>query len=153
MACWVIKSDTADYSIDEFKEDKIALWEGVRNYQARNFLMEMEVGDKAFFYQSVTDPVGIAGLCKVSKKAVADPSQFDKKSRYFDTKATKQKPRWYCPEFKFIKKYKSVIGLSELRGIKGLEDLIILKRGNRLSVTPVTEEEFKVISEYAEKLK
>jgi len=150
MKYWLVKSDTADYSIDDFRTDKKTLWEGVRNYQARNFLMDMQIGDKVLFYQSVTEPIGIAGLCVVKKKAIADPTQFDKKSRYYDSSASKEKPRWFCPELLFKKQFKTVIGLKSLRGRKSLSKMALLKRGNRLSVMPVTKGEFLEIISFEE---
>ncbi|NMC62809.1 MAG: EVE domain-containing protein [SAR324 cluster bacterium] len=142
MKYWLVKSDTADYSIDDFRKDKKTLWEGVRNYQARNFLVEMQIGDKVLFYQSVTEPIGVAGVGMVKKKAIADPTQFDKKSKYYDSSASKEKPRWFCPELLFKKQFKTVISLKSLRRRKRLNKMMLLKRGNRLSVMPVTEAEF-----------
>lgn len=147
MGKWLIKSEPLTYSIDDLKKEGRTLWDGVRNYQARNFLMEMEHGDEALFYHSNTKPPGIVGVAKVSQVAIADPSQFDKSSEYYDPKATEESPRWYCPEFKFQKKFKDVISLQEMREDQALKELIVLRKGNRLSVLPVEESEFKRIIE------
>ena len=142
---WLVKSEPGEYSIDSLKKDKSTIWDGVRNYQARNFLKDMKKGDEVIFYHSVTDPVGIAGLAKVNKEAMPDPTQFNKRSKYYDEKATKENPRWFCPEFKFVKKFKEVLPLSDLKEQKALKDMTLLRRGNRLSVMPVTEKEFRAI--------
>ena len=145
MKCWIVKSDTADYSIEMFRNDKVAIWDGVRNFQARNYLMAMEPGDQVLFYQSVTEPVGVAGLAEVRKKAMPDPTQFDRKSKYYDMRATTEKPVWFCPELVFKKEFPRVIGLAELRAVKGLTETVLLKRGNRLSVMPLSDREYKLI--------
>ena len=145
MAKWLVKSEPGEYSIDDLKKDKRTIWDGVRNYQARNFLKEMQKGDEVIFYHSVTDPVGIAGVAKISKEAAPDPTQFNKRSKYYDEKATKDNPRWFSPELRFVKKFKEVLPLSDLKEQKALKDMVLLRRGNRLSVMPVTEKEFKAI--------
>lgn len=150
MNYWIVKSDTADYSIEEFRSDRTALWDGVRNYQARNYLMAMERGDQVLFYQSVTQPIGVAGLAVVSKKAVPDPTQFDRRDRHYDPKSSPDRPVWFCPELRFKKQFKAVIGLDQLRKEKRLTKMILLKRGNRLSVMPLTEEEFRTVLALAE---
>ena len=146
---WLIKSEPNVYSIDHLKEDKKTLWDGVRNYQARNFLKSMEVGDRCFFYHSNAKPPGIAGVAKVSKVGIADPEQFKKKSKYFDEKATKENPRWFSPEVKFVKKFKEIISLESLKEEKKLTDMVILRKGNRLSVSEVSDKEFEHILKIA----
>ena len=97
-----MKSEPTTYSIDHLKKDKKTIWDGVRNYQARNFMMQdMKVGDTVLFYHSNAEPPGVSGVAKISKAAIPDPTQFDKKSKYFDPKATKEKPRWFCVEIAF----------------------------------------------------
>lgn len=150
MAYWLIKSEPGDYSIDDLKHDKKTLWEGVRNYQARNFLRDQwTVGDQVLFYHSVTDPVGVAGVAKVSKIGLADPRQFEKGSKYYDEKSTKENPRWFAPQVTFVRKFKEVISLSDLRTSSKLKDMGVLKKGNRLSVQPVTKSEFETILKMA----
>lgn len=145
MAYWLVKSEKSVFSIDDLKRDGVTLWTGVRNYQARNFLKSMTKGDEILFYHSVEEPVGIAGLAKLNKEAVPDPTQFDSKSDYFDPKATKDAPRWFCPEVKFVKKFKDILPLASLREEPKLKSMVLLKKGSRLSVQPVTMAEFKTI--------
>lgn len=146
-AYWLVKTEASVYSIDDFKRDKSTVWGGVRNYQARNLLKQMKVGDRVFFYHSVEEPTGIVGLAQVQKGAYPDPTQFDRKSEYFDVKSSKEVPRWFAPDLKFVKKFAKPLSLSSLRERKELKDMLLLKRGMRLSVQPVTAEQYKVISE------
>lgn len=142
---WLVKTEAETYSIDDLAKDKATAWDCVRNYQARNFLREMKLGELVFIYHSNSEPSAIVGLAKVSKQAFADQTQFDSKSDYFDAKATKENPRWFSPELKFMKKFKKAISLSELKKIPGLKNMTLLKLGSRLSVQPVSENEFKTI--------
>lgn len=145
---WLMKSEPEVYSISSLKKDKRSLWTGVRNYQARNFMSQaMQVGDEVLFYHSSADPTGVAGIARVSKAAVPDPTQFDKKSNGFDPKATKDKPIWFCVEVEFAKEFAAVVTLEQLRAEKTLADMQVLKKGQRLSVQPVTEKEFKKVSQ------
>lgn len=138
-----MKTEPEVFSIDQLQKDKTTLWEGVRNYQARNFMMNnMKIGDEVLFYHSSTEPSGIAGLAIVSSEKTPDPSQFDKKSSYFDSKATKQKPIWYCVEVKFVKKFSQVISLNEIKKQKELSEMLVIKRGQRLSIQPVKQIEY-----------
>ncbi len=143
---WLMKSEPETFPIDQLAKEKTTWWEGVRNYQARNFMMnEMEPGDEVLFYHSNAEPPGIAGLAKVSKKAVADQTQFDKKSEYFDPKATLENPRWLCVELTFLKKFKNFIPLAEIKSTTPLSKMILLQKGSRLSIQPVTLAEFELI--------
>ena len=137
-----MKSEPDVFSIDQLKKDKTTLWEGVRNYQARNYMKDMAVGDLVLFYHSNAEPSGVAGIAKVSKLADADPSQFDKKSDYFDAKATKEKPNWFCVQLEYVGTFKEVISLAELREHKNLADMVVLQKGSRLSVQPVDKKHF-----------
>jgi predicted RNA-binding protein with PUA-like domain len=144
---WLMKSEPDVFSIDHLQRDGKTLWEGVRNYQARNFMMnDMKAGDEVLFYHSSAEITGIAGLAIVTKEKLPDPSQFDKKSKYFDSKATKQKPIWYCVEVGFVKKLPQVITLADLKTRSELAEMLVLKRGQRLSIQPVTEKEFEFIT-------
>ena len=145
MKYWLTKSEPETFSIDDLAREKKTLWDGVRNYLARNYLREMAVGDEVLFYHSNTEPAGIVGIAKVTKSAVADPTQFQKKSEYFDEKATKENPRWFSPELSFSRKFTEILSLQELRELPELGKLEILKKGTRLSVTPVTAAEFRII--------
>lgn len=141
-----MKSEPDVFSIDHLKKDKITLWEGVRNYQARNYMMnDMKKGDEVLFYHSSCEPPGIAGLAIVTKEKQPDPSQFDKKSKYFDSKATKEKPVWYCVEVGFQRKFSELIPLNTLKDKAQLSELLVLKRGQRLSIQPVSQSDFEWI--------
>lgn len=141
-----MKSEPGEYSIDDLKRDKKAPWFGVRNYQARNYMRDqMQIGDEVLFYHSSCPEPGVAGLARVASASYPDTTQFEKKSPYYDPKATKDKPRWMLVEVKFTKRFKRVVPLAELRRVRALENLVILRPGNRLSVTPVTPKEFEAI--------
>ena len=144
---WLMKSEPDAYSIDHLQKDKITLWDGIRNYQARNFMRKMNAGDKVFFYHSNCKPPGIVGLMEVIDKNILDPTQFDKSSKYFDSKSNSLSPRWDCVKVKFISKFKEILSLQELRSLFIEDDLIVVKKGNRLSITPVTEKSAKIILE------
>jgi predicted RNA-binding protein with PUA-like domain len=149
MKYWLLKSEPSEYSIDDLKRDKITNWHGVRNYQARNFLKEMKKGEKILFYHSVNEPVGVAGLAEVEKIAYPDPSQFDKKSGYYDDKSRKDMPRWFSPDIKLVSKFKNIITLAELKKDSRLKGMLLFQKGSRLSVQPVGEAEFKIILKIA----
>jgi predicted RNA-binding protein with PUA-like domain len=141
-----MKSEPDVYSIDSLAKDKTTWWGGVRNYQARNFMRdEMKVGDAVLFYHSSAEPPGVAGLAEVSKAAAPDETQFDKKSEYYDPKASPEKPIWFCVQVKFVKKFKNPVTLQELRDNPKLKDLLVLKKGQRLSIQPVTKTHFEII--------
>jgi len=146
MKYWLMKSEPDVFSIDDLSRNKTTLWEGVRNYQARNFMMkDMEIGDEVLFYHSNAEPPGIAGVAVVSKLALPDPLQFDKKSEYYDAKATKEKPIWYCVEVKFKKKFKNLLSLNEIKNDKNLKNMIVIQKGSRLSINPVDKKDFEYI--------
>ncbi len=147
MAYWLMKSEPAEVSIDDLAKapGKTVPWFGVRNYLARNFMRDhMKVGDKVFFYHSSCDEPGIAGLATVSKLAYPDPTQFDSNSKYFDTKATKENPRWFNVAVKFTKKTR-LVSIQELRSYPELAAMRILQKGNRLSITPIEVSEWDFI--------
>ncbi|RDI96585.1 EVE domain-containing protein [Meiothermus sp. QL-1] len=137
MRHWLIKSEPHTYSIHDLEKEGTALWDGVRNYQARNYLRAMQVGDLAFFYHSNAHPPGIAGLCRVVETGLPDPSQFDPASPYFDPKSPPESPRWWTVRVAFLEKFEPLIPLARLREQFTPEELPILRRGNRLSVIPV----------------
>jgi len=145
-----MKSEPSSYSIDDLEQDKVTYWDGVRNYQARNFLRdEIKSGDEVFFYHSNADPMGIVGIAKVVKSGYPDPSAFDKKSKYFDPKSKKEKPTWYVVDIKLQKKFKEILPLHDLKNVKGLDKMPLLQRGQRLSVQPVSSSEWKIIEKVA----
>lgn len=141
MNYWLVKTEEDVYPISKLKKDKETLWDGVRNFQARNFLQSMKKGDLVFIYHSNADVPGIAGLGVVSKEAVPDPLQFKKDSDYFDKRATKDKPLWFSPTIKYKSSFKEVLSLAALREIKELSDSALLRKGNRLSVIGLSEKE------------
>src|SRR5690606_27380899 len=121
MSCWLMKSEPDVFSIDDLQAQMRTLWDGVRNYQARNFMMkDMRPGDNVLIYHSNAKPSAVVGVAKVSAEAVPDPTQFDKKSPYYDPKATPDKPRWYCVEVKFERKFARPITLEEIKSDKAL---------------------------------
>lgn len=134
---WLMKSEPDVYGIADLERDRQTLWDGVRNYQARNFLKSMNLGDLAFFYHSNATPPGIAGLMRVTESGVVDPTQFDPKSKYYDPKSPKDNPRWHTVTVEFVEALPNLFTLDQLREQFTAEDLLILRRGNRLSVTPV----------------
>ncbi len=147
---WLIKSEPLSYSIDHLKRDKTTPWTGVRNYQARNFMRDgMRVGDAVLFYHSSAEKIGIAGVARVTSVAYPDPTQFDRESDYFDPKATQENPRWQLIDIRFREKFKRFIPTDELRENPALRNMVILRPGNRLSVTPVTEAEYKTVLQMA----
>lgn len=141
-----MKSEPSDYSIDNLEKDGIIDWYGIRNYQARNFMRdEMRIGDLAFFYHSNCKEPGIVGVMKVSKLAYPDKLQFKKNHKYFDAKSNPEDPRWVNVDVSFVKKI-PLVSLAKLRTYKELETLKILQRGNRLSITPLSEFEWQFIN-------
>ena len=136
---WLMKSEPDAYSIETLEKEKETIWDGIRNYQARNFMRKMEIGDKAFFYHSNCKPPGIVGLMEVVSKNIIDPTQFDKNSKYYDSKSYESNPRWDCVKVKFLSKSKKIISLEELRSLFNEEELLVVKKGNRLSILPVLE--------------
>jgi predicted RNA-binding protein with PUA-like domain len=141
---WLIKSEGDCYSIDDLKRDKKTTWEGVRNYQARNFMQAMKSGDGILFYHSSSKPTGVYGLAKVSGAPHADESQF-RKGEYYDPKATREKPIWYCVDVAFVKKFKEPISLDAIKFDPTFEGMMVRQQGSRLSVQPVSEKHFKEI--------
>jgi predicted RNA-binding protein with PUA-like domain len=140
---WLMKSEPDTYPIDQLQKDKTTWWEGVRNYQARNYMMkEMKVGDEVLFYHSSCEVPGVAGLAVISKKAEPDKLQFDKKSDYYDPKASKEKPIWYCVQVKFVKYVQNYVSLEQIRKDKKLTDMMVIQKGSRLSIQPVTQKDF-----------
>jgi predicted RNA-binding protein with PUA-like domain len=153
MAYWLMKSEPDDVSIDDLAEmpKKTVAWYGVRNYQARNFMRDdMKIGDEVLFYHSSCPEPGVAGFAKVVSNAYPDETQFDKKNKYYDEKATRENPRWFNVDVQLVKKTR-LVHLDELRAEAGLEDMRTLQRGNRLSITPVTAGEWKIVQKLAGK--
>jgi predicted RNA-binding protein with PUA-like domain len=143
MRYWLIKNERDCYSIDDLKRDKTTAWTEVRNYQARNFLRDMEKGDALLFYHSNAGAeTGVVGEAKVIKEAYPDPTQFDKKGEYYDPKATPEEPRWSSVDVRFVSKFKHPVYLSDLKNDPAFADMIVTKKGNRLSIMPVHKKHF-----------
>lgn len=141
-----MKSEPDVFSIDHLKTKKKSGWDGVRNYQARNFMRdEMRKGDLVLFYHSSCEVPGVAGLARVCKESHPDPSQFENTSEYYDPKSTQVNPRWFMVEVEFVEKFDRVITLAELKSKKELETMPVVQKGSRLSINPVTEKEYKTI--------
>ncbi|MDZ8064946.1 MAG: EVE domain-containing protein [Nostoc sp. DedQUE08] len=139
MNYWLMKSEPEAYSIADLQQQKETIWDGVRNYQARNFLRLMDEGDLAFFYHSGTNAPGIAGLMRVVKKDIADPTQFEPESKYYDPKSSSESPRWQTVVVEFVEAFSNPILLSILKEKFSAEELMLVRQGNRLSVMPVPE--------------
>jgi len=147
VAYWLMKSEPDEVSIDDLEVRGSVPWFGVRNYQARNYMRDaMQVGDQALFYHSSCAEPGIAGICEVCTPAHADGTQFDPDSPYFDPKSPPDQPRWLCVDVRFVRKTR-LLPLAELRRHPGLVGMQLLRRGNRLSITPVTANEWNIIME------
>jgi len=145
---WLIKSEPDVFSIDDLAKakNKTTYWDGVRNYQARNFIRdEMKLGDKIIFYHSNSVPPCAAGICEVVKEAYPDFTAFDPEDPHFDPKSKKDNPAWMMVDVKFVKKFSTLVSIDEMRGNPKLKDMKLLQRGNRLSVMPVTKDEFEEI--------
>jgi len=154
MAFWLMKSEPDEFSIDDLAAapGKTTAWFGVRNYQARNFMLkEMQIGDKVFFYHSSCPEPGIAGIAEVSSAAYPDASQFDRKSPYFDSETKRESPRWFNVDVRFVRKTR-LVSLAELRSHRDLSKMRTLARGNRLSITPVSAGEWEFITRRLMKL-
>lgn len=148
MNYWLLKTEPNTFSIDDLQSSpkQTTLWEGVRNYQARNFLRDqIKKDDLAFFYHSSCKVPGIVGISRVVRAGYPDPTQFDSNSHYFDPKSSYENPRWYCVDIQLVNKFPDIITLSHLRSVPDLKNMIILQKGNRLSVTPVTKKEWEAI--------
>ncbi|WP_221794912.1 EVE domain-containing protein [Oceanobacter mangrovi] len=148
MAYWLFKSEPDTFGIDHLRlrPQQTEHWDGVRNYQARNFLRdEVKQGDLVFIYHSSCKDVGIAGLAEVSRAAYPDHSQFDPESKYFDPKASPDNPRWFMVDVTFREKFKRVLPLSIIKAMPQITELGVVKKGHRLSIMPVTEAEFEIL--------
>ena len=144
---WLLKSEPDCYSFDDLKRDGSTEWTGIRNYQVRNFLRDtMQKGDLAFFYHSSAKPPAIVGICEIAGDAIADETAWDKDDDHYDPKSSPDNPIWYARKVKYVKPLKQPIPISQLRETPGLEGMGILKKGSMLSVTPVTEQEWTIIT-------
>jgi len=144
---WLVKSEPSVFSITDLENAKnqTTCWDGVRNYQARNFIKEMKIGDKVLFYHSNADPMAAAGICEVVKEAYADHTQFDPDDKHYFPSADKENPTWFMMDVKFVKEFKQPVTLADMKSNPKLKDMKLIQRGNRLSVMPVTKDEFDEI--------
>ncbi|MGN6513280.1 MAG: EVE domain-containing protein [Lysobacteraceae bacterium] len=144
---WLMKSEPGDFSIDDLARVGVEPWTGVRNYQARNFMRQMQVGDGVLFYHSNTDVPGVYGIAEVAGTAYPDPTQFDRKSKYYDEKATREEPRWFLVDVRFVRKLARPVPLNAIRARAEVlgEDFALIRKGSRLSVLPVSAQQWKTI--------
>jgi predicted RNA-binding protein with PUA-like domain len=145
MNYWLLKSEPDVFSIQDLQQQQQTIWDGVRNYQARNFLRQMQEGDRAFFYHSNTKTPAIVGLMDIVASNIVDPTQFDRCSPYYDPKSTPENPRWQTVKVEFVAEFGRYIALESLKQEFNAEELILTRKGNRLSVLPIAEEIYKRI--------
>lgn len=148
MQYWLFKTEPSAFSWNDLKNspDQTTTWDGVRNYQARNFFKEMKIGDLVFFYHSVKAPMAIYGIVEVCREAYPDHTQFDPESKYFDPTSSPEEPRWLMVDVKYVRDFSPPVTRDELKGLPGLEKMVLLQKGSRLSVQPVTPGEWKIIA-------
>ena len=139
MAHWLMKSEPDVYGIHHLQQEGTTVWDGIRNYQARNFMRSMAIGDRAFFYHSNAKPPGIVGLMEVIETGLTDPSQFDPANKYFDPKSKPQAPRWDCVRLRYVGTFAELLSLDQLREQFSVDELPVVRQGNRLSILPVPE--------------
>ncbi len=143
---WLMKCEPSAYTIDDLARDGRTGWEGVRNYQARNFMRdEMQVGDGVLFYASNADPSGVTGLAEIVRAGYPDPFAFKKGHKYFDEGSSKDSPTWYTVDVAFVERFPVVIPLETLKATRGLEQMLVTKKGSRLSIQPVTKLEYDIV--------
>jgi len=146
MKYWLMKSEPTCYSIDDLEQDGTTFWDGVRNYQARNLMRdEMAVGDLVLFYHSNAEPPGVAGLAQITRTAYPDATAWDEKEKHFDPRSSPDRPIWVGVEISFTEKFPRLLSLSELKTYPELSDMLLLKKGTRLSVQPVSKKAFTFI--------
>ena len=152
MSYWLFKSEPDAFSIDDLiaMKRKTDHWDGIRNYQARNLMRDqMKKGDLGFFYHSSCKVPGIAGTVEIVKEAYPDHTALDKNAKYFDPKSTEENPRWVMVNVKFKQKFSEVLSLTQLRAVKSLSDMMLLRKGSRLSIQPVSKKEWNIINKLA----
>jgi predicted RNA-binding protein with PUA-like domain len=147
MSYWLLKTEPSTFGLEHLEKmpKRITPWDGVRNFQARNFIRDMRKGDLAFFYHSSCKVPGIVAIVEVVKNPYPDDTAFDPQSPYYDEKSTLENPRWYRVDVQLVSKFKDIISLTSLRNDKSLRDMLLLKQGSRLSVTPVTSAQWHTI--------
>lgn len=153
MNYWLVKTEPNAFSLQDLQNrpNQTEPWDGVRNYQARNFIRQMAVGDLAFFYHSNSNPSGIVGIAKIVRAAYPDFTQFDPDSKYYDPKSSMENPRWDLVDVQFVREFKRILPLAELCANPALAEMALTRKGNRLSVMPVTATEWQAILDMAER--
>ena len=147
-----MKSEPEMFSIQDLKRKKTEHWDGVRNYQARNFMRDdMRLGDQVLFYHSNADIIGVAGVAEISREAFPDFTAFDEKNVHFDPTSKKEAPRWFMVEVKFVECFAAVVSLDTIKHTAGLEDMVVIRKGSRLSIQPVAKNEFEIICQLGRK--
>jgi len=147
MAYWLMKSEPDAYSIDDLERDGREMWDGIRNYQARNMMRDdMRIGDDVFFYHSNCKEPGVVGVMRVASKPYPDPTQFDPDSKYYDPKSSEDEPRWVLVDVDFVRRLSRTITLAELKAHPALDGMILTRKGNRLSIMPVTSDEWDIVT-------
>ena len=143
---WLLKCEPEAYTIEDLERDGTTTWEGVRNFQARNFMRDdMKVGDGVIFYASNAEPSGATGVAEISREAYPDPFAFEAGHQYFDPKSDPENPTWYTLEIRFVERFPEIVPLAELKDARGLGDMMVVQKGSRLSVQPVTKKEFEIV--------
>ncbi len=146
MNYWLMKCEPSAYTIDDLKQDGKTSWEGVRNYQARNFMRDgMKRGDRVLFYASNADPSGVTGVAEISREAYPDQFALKKGHEYYDEKSTAENPIWYSVDIGFVERFPHIVPLDTLKSARGLEEMVVTKKGSRLSIQPVTKSEFEIV--------
>jgi predicted RNA-binding protein with PUA-like domain len=149
---WLMKCEPEAYTIEDLERDGTTTWEGVRNFQARNMMRdEMKVGDGVLFYASNAEPSGVTGLAEVSREGYPDPYSFEEGHKYFDPKSAPDNPTWYMVDIRFVERFPEIIPLATLRETRGLEKMVVTQKGSRLSVQPVTQSEFEIVTKLGRK--
>jgi len=150
MKYWLMKSEPSAFSIDDLKKAGSEHWDGIRNYQARNYMRDdMKVGDRVLFYHSSTEVPGVVGTATVSREAYPDHTAFDPESRYFDPKSSPDNPRWMMVDLTYESSFGQPVTLAEIRGMPKLKDMLVIRKGQRLSIQPVTKAEFETVLKFA----
>ncbi|MCZ6918660.1 MAG: EVE domain-containing protein [Gemmatimonadetes bacterium] len=144
MNYWLLKSEPNTYSISDLERDGSTSWEGVRNYSARNNMRQMKVGDLGLYYHSNANPPGVAGICKIAREAYPDYYAWNKRSKYYDDKSSREKPRWFMVDVQYVESFDELLSLERIKDTKSLRDMVLVKQG-RLSVQPVKQSEFDAI--------
>ena len=151
---WLMKCEPAAYTIDDLKRDGRTSWEGVRNYQARNFMRDqMQEGDGVLFYASNAEPSGVTGLATIAKAAYPDAFAWKKGHKYFDAASSQDTPLWYMVDISFVEEFNGTVPLETLKQTPGLEEMMVIRKGSRLSIQPVTRAEYDIVARLGRKLK